>query len=142
MANEAILTADTAVTVITGAGTRADGAFSTEVVAISSNTYPFARAVLSCSFGVAPAEGTTVSLYRRDLNIDGTNDAESPDAGPNQTYLGSFTLEDTTAQQYIARQGVPLAFGDQEFYILNNGGQTMDADYTVKITPMTYVPAA
>jgi hypothetical protein len=141
---DAIYSAGTQTTVITGGATRATGAFSTsgEVTALSSNTYPIGDAVLSCSFSVAPTEGDRVHLYRRDINIDSTNDATAPEAGYEHIYLGSFPVKDVTSQQYIPLPGIPLAYGDQEFYIENDADQTMDADYTVKITPLTYKASA
>ncbi len=139
-AGDLIYSPGTQTTVITGASTRATGAFSAsgEVTALSANTYPTGDAVLSCSFAVSPSEGDLVHLYRRDINIDGTNDATIPEAGYEHTYLGSFSVKDTTAQQYISLPGIPLFSGDQEFYIENDADQTMDSDYVVKITPITY----
>jgi len=142
--NDANFSAGTETTVITGGATRATDAFSTsgEVTALSSNLYPFCKAVLSCSYSSAPTEGDTVDLYRRDINIDSTNDATIPEAGFEYHYMGSFAVKDSTSQQYVSLNSVPLAYGDQEFYIKNSADQTMDSDYTVKITPLTYVPAA
>lgn len=132
-------------TVITGAATRATGAFSTsgeQTNTLSSNKYPFANASLSCSFSVAPTEGDLVHLYVRGLNIDGTSDATEPEDGYEHIHIGSFPVKDVTSQQYILLPNVPLLYGDQSFYIENDADQTMDSDYVVKITPLTFNQAA
>lgn len=137
---DAIFSPGTQVAAITGAATRATGAFSGsgEVTALSTNVYPFGDAVLSCSFTVAPTIGGLVHLYRRDINIDSTNDATIPEAGLEYIYLGSFLVAAVTTQQYISMPAIPLFSGSQEFYLENDATQTMDADYVVKITPNTY----
>lgn len=139
MANEALMAFGTQVTAISGTATRAAGAFSTsgEATAQTSQTYPLFDASLSCSYTTAPTEGDLVHLYRRDIDIDGTNDATIPEAGYEHHYLGSFPVKDVTSQQYISLKDCP-ASEDYELYIENDADQTMDSDYVLKITPKTF----
>ena len=46
----------------------------------SGAAFPDAEFVLTCTFGTAPTEGTSIALYARPLDIDGTSDAEPPEA--------------------------------------------------------------
>lgn len=139
-AGDIILTSDAQITVITGTATRANNAFSTsaEATAMTANEHPYGEATLSCSFAIAPVAGSSVHLFRRDLNIDGTNDAPVPNASYEEQYVGSFALNTVTTQQFSIIATVPLRNGDQEFYIKNGGGQVMDLDYVVKIKSVTH----
>ena len=79
------------------------------------------------------------------MNIDSTNDQITPDANFGHVYLGSFPLDDTISTQYIPLDiRLPNTYTSQvyEFYIENNGGQTMSAGWTLKITPKTIGPHA
>ena len=112
-------------------GVVADGAY-----------YPDAKFVLSATFGTAPTEGTTLALYARPLDIDGTNDAEVPETTRPTTFVGTFVVNDVTTAQYIEllAQDVPW---NAAYYIHNNGtGQTVSAGWTLKVTPFTVEPAA
>ena len=137
-ADDVIYSPKAQITRITGSATRASGTFSTsgEVTALSANAYQVGDAVLSCSFSTAPTEGDLVHLYIRPLNIDGSNNATIPEDGYEHIFVGSFSVKDTTAQQYIKLPGIPLLEGDQQFYIKNDTDQTMDSDYVVKVTPV------
>ena len=142
--NDAIFSAQTQTTVITGTTTRASGAFSTAAECtnpISNNLRPMAKATLSCSFSTAPTANMLVNLYRRGLAIDGTNDAETPSSAYPNEWVGAFPINAVTTQQY-AEVMILLIEGDQEFYIENDTDQTMDADYIVTVKPLTYVPSA
>lgn len=106
---------------------------------------PMASVVLTCAYSVAPTASTTVDLFARLMNIDSTNDAITPDANNPHVYLGSFPLDDTTSTQYIPLDvRLPNTYTSQvyEFYIKNNGGQTMSAGWTLKVTPKTIGPHA
>lgn len=129
------------ITVIEGTSTLADDNFSTSATAterVFDNTEHFftnAKAVLSCSFTVAPTDQTTVDLYIFEENIFSTNGVAGPGATDVQgaTLVGQFKLYDTTAQQY--QTDVINMFGVREakFSIKNTGGQTMDADFVVTL---------
>lgn len=134
------------------AGTAAvvDGAFSglaNAVVGDWANTddAPTAAMVLTCAFASAPAAYSTVGLYARLMNIDGSFDQMEPDADFGHVYLGAFPLNNSTSTQYIAIDiRLPNTQPSQyyQFQIRNNAGQTMSAGWTLKITPKTIGPHA
>ena len=115
----------------TGYSISADGAY-----------YPDAKFVIAATFVTAPAEGTTLALYARPLDIDGTNDAEVPETTRPTVFIGTFSVNNVTTAQYIEllAQDVPWS---ASYYIHNNGaGQTVSAGWTLKVTPCTVAPAA
>ena len=132
-------------TCIVGSSAIADAGFVTAgnatITEVASNVYPLGRAVLYTSFSatVSAGAGRTVDLYRRDTNIDGTNDAPIPDANNKNRYVGTFVL-DADITQWLAIE-VPLTT-DQEFYFQNNGGNTLTNTFKLIVTPFTYKPAA
>lgn len=134
-----VLTGDAQVTAITGTVARAANVFSTtaEAAIIAGNEHPFAEATLSCSFTIAPTAGSVVHLFRRDMNIDGANDAQVPSATYGHEYVGSFLVNSVVTQQYSTIPVIPLRLGDQEFYIQNATNQSLDSDYVMKIKPLT-----
>lgn len=111
-------------------------------VASDGAYYPDAKFVLAATFGTAPTENTTLALYARPLNIDGTNDAEAPETTRPTVFIGSFVLNNVTTTQYIelVAQDVPWA---ASYYLHNVAtGQTLSAGWTLKVTPFTVAPAA
>jgi hypothetical protein len=127
--------ASTANNVITQAD---DAAYSTTT---DGSNYPDARFVLSFTYSVAPTEGTVIALVARTIDIDGTNDAEVPEATRADRYIGSFTVNNVTTLQYAecVATDVPV---NAHYYILNSGtGQTIGAGWTLKVTPQSYKPA-
>lgn len=103
--------------------------------------FPDAEFILSFAFGTAPTEGTTLALYARPLDIDGTNDAEVPEAARPTEPIGVFVVNNVTTTQYarlIARDLPRIA----DYYIHNNGtGQTLSAGWKLVVVPRTYKPA-
>ena len=115
----------------TGYSISADGAY-----------YPDAKFVIAATFVTAPTEGTTLALYARPLDIDGTNDAVVPETTRPTVFIGTFAVNNVTTAQYIEllAQDVPWS---ASYYIHNNGtGQTVSAGWTLKVTPCTVAPAA
>ena len=111
-------------------------------VASDGAYYPDAKFVLAATFGTAPTEGTTLALYARPLDIDGTNDAEAPETTRPTVFVGAFVVNNVTTAQYIelVAQDVPW---NAAYYLHNNGtGQTLSAGWTLKVTPCTVAPAA
>ena len=104
-----------------------------------------ATIILEATYSVAPTASSGVTLYARLLNIVSTNDADVPDANFLQTYLGRFPLNDVTTAQYIAIDAyLPNTKTSQEyeFYIKNDGGQTISAGWDIHVTPKTHGPHA
>ena len=106
---------------------------------------PQASVILLANFSVAPDANSSINLYLRPLNIQSTNNQDIPDANFQQTYVGSFPLNDTTAAQYINIQiSLPNNQTSQgyEFYVENKSGQSLPAAWDIFVTPKTLGPAA
>lgn len=106
---------------------------------------PQASFVAMFNFSVAPDTNSSVNLYCRPMNIDGTSDQEVPSASFRHGFLDSFPVDDVTTAQYISIDVVlPNTYTGQvyEFYIENITGQTMPAGWTLKLTPKTLGPKA
>lgn len=104
-------------------------------------SFMYADFVASFTFATAPTENTVLALYARPLDIDGTNDAEVPEATRPTMFIGSFPVNNVTTAQYaqiIERQVPKLA----SYYLHNAGtGQTVSAGWTLKVTPRSYKAA-
>lgn len=116
----------------------ANGAFNVGTVTAvtpTDKTYT-AKAVLQVTMAVAPVANKYFSLYRRDLNIQGTNDSPVPGADYEHKYIDKFFLDIVTAQQFVVIDSIPIS-DDQEFYIKNETGQATTGTTAVYITPTT-----
>ena len=104
-------------------------------------SFIYADFVLGFTYATAPTEGTVLALYARPLDIDGTNDAEVPEAARPTMFIGSFVVNNVTTAQYaqlIERQVPKLA----SYYVHNSAtGQTVSAGWTLKVTPRSYKAA-
>jgi len=136
-------------TTVTGTtATVANGAFSITgdiVQFTNADDAPQASIVALLDWSVAPDANSSVNLYARLMNIDSTNDQDVPDANYRNTYLGSFPINDVTTNQHIAIDvSLPNTVSSQvyEFYIENDTGQTIQANWTLKVTPKTLGPHA
>lgn len=132
---------------ITGSGgTVADAAFGAAATTwTNDDDARYASIILDCSFTTAPDANSSVNLYLRLLNIQSTNDQDVPDANFPHVYVGSFPLNDVTTQQWCPIDIIlPNTKTSQEynFYIENKGGQTMDSDWDLHITPKAIGPHA
>ena len=110
-------------------------------IVADGDSYPDARFVLTGTFSVAPTENTTLALYARPLNIDGTADADAPEATRPTQYIGVFVVNNVTSAQSMVcdAQNVPW---EADYYIHNNGtGQTLGAGWKLLVTPCTVGPA-
>lgn len=126
-------TADAQVSLITGASGISAGAFDTEATRTTvSTTRSFVDLVLTCTFAVAPAVGDTVSVYRRDMNIDGTTDAPTPTlTNFEHKYVGSLVVDVSTASQSLPLNGIWIP-NDADFHLLNDSGQAINSGWTLK----------
>lgn len=103
--------------------------------------YPDAEFVLTVTYPVAPTEGGQIALYARPLDIDGTADAETPEAWLPVWFVGSFTVNNIGAAQsmILLAQDLPAL---AEYYIHNvSTGQTLPAGWSLKVKPRTIGPA-
>lgn len=109
------------------------------------SSYPRCDVVLMIAPTASIAStSTNLYLYRRDLNIDGTNDETAPGASNKQKFMGAFQANATTTvstTHYMQITDVPLPGGDCEFYLENGLGVNVPVGWTLKITPKTNVGA-
>ena len=91
------------------------------------------------------AASVNLYLFRRDLNIDSTNDEPVPATSNEQKLVGVFQASATTTAsttQYLQITDVPLPSpGDCEFYLKNGLGVNVPIGWTLKITPKSDVGA-
>jgi hypothetical protein len=101
---------------------------------------------LVCGFSFAPTVNSRVSIYARLMNVDGASDEPMPDATFNGRFIGAFNVDEATASAPHIAVDVPLpAWGDaseMEFYIGNNTGQTISANWRLYIDPNGFNTAA
>jgi hypothetical protein len=108
--------------------------------------YPRCDAVLMIAPTASIAlASNTLLLYRRDINIDGTNDETVPGASNKQHYVGTFQVAAATVAStthYTQLTDIPLSgTNDCEFYVENALAVNIPAGWTLKITPKTDVGA-
>lgn len=103
--------------------------------------YPLADVVLKIAPTASIALASqTIYLYRRDINVDSTNDEKVPDASNKKHMVASFIVPASTTAStthYIKESDVPLGGGDCEFYIENGLAVNIPVGWTLKITPKT-----
>lgn len=139
--------------VVGGTSAVADGAFSASGDVVSGgwtndDDAPWIAAVLTLDAASAPAAGKTVDLFARPMNIDGTGDAPQTDTNYVGSLIGAFLIDVDAASHSVALIGgfapLPNHYTSQvfEFYIRNNTGVSIDAGWTLKITPITDGPHA
>lgn len=147
MANEAIIKTGTQKTLEANGASIANIALgqaddASYAVVADGGGYPDAEFVLTCTFATAPTDNTTLALYARPLNVDGTADTEAPESSRPTYPVGVFMVNNvTTAQTMVLRaRDLPL---EASYYLYNNGtGRTLSAGWVLKVTPMTRGPAA
>lgn len=135
--------------------TVATGAFSgaSDTVAwTNDDDAPYASFLLKCQYDTtAPTDGQgSIDLYGRLLNVQSTNDLNTPDADFLMVHLGTFLIDWGVANDVDFYTPIPHAVlpnmkssQEYEFYIQNNnGGQTIGASWQLWVTPFTYGPAA
>ena len=140
-------------TVTAGGGTSAVGngnvSASGDVVSggwTNDDDAPYIAATLTLDPASAPSAGTTVQLFARCMNIDGTTDAPQTDPNYLQTPIGFWVVDADAAAHTVALVGgyapLPNHYTSQvyEFYIKNNTGVSIDAGWVVKVTPVTDGP--
>ena len=104
--------------------------------------YPDARFVLVGTFSVAPTENSTLALYARPLNVDGTADADAPETTRPTQFIGTFVVNNVTTNQPLILDAERVPW-EADYYVHNNGaGQTLAAGWKLLVTPCTMGPAA
>lgn len=105
--------------------------------------YPDGEFVLGFTFATQATENSVIALYARPLDIDGTNDAETPESGVSTfkgEYIGRFVVNNITTIQYARCIGRNLPDLAQYYLFNNNTNQTISAGWTLKVTPRTLGP--
>jgi hypothetical protein len=132
---------------IAAAGMNVSGDIST-ALSFTGNLarYPRADVVLMIAPTASIAStSTNIYLYRREINIDGTNDEPVPNTSNKQHYVGTFQAAASTTvstTQYLQCTDVPLGgASDCEFYIENALGVNIPIGWTLKVTPKSDVGA-
>lgn len=130
----------------TGAST-ADTVFTSAGQWTNDDDAPEAAFVLTASWTTSTSiAGKPVHLYTRLHNIQSTNDASAPAADHRHVYLGSFVVPaSSTGPHYMPlRTFLPNHYTSQvhEFYIENDTDQTIDANWSLHVTPISVGPHA
>lgn len=147
MASEAIIKTGTQKTLEANGASIANNALGQAddagyAVVADGGGYPDAEVVLTATFATAPTEGTTIALYARPLNADGTADTEAPETTRPTYPVGVFVVNNVTAAQTMVLRARDLPL-EADYYLHNNGtGQTISAGWVLKVKPMTRGPAA
>jgi hypothetical protein len=110
----------------------------------TTNKYLYAKATFVLyDLSAAPSAGLTVDLYRRGLEVKGSLNEPEPDANYKGTFVGSFLIDAAdpggTEVPYVL-MGIPLLPNKMSFYIQNNLGVTISANWDLDITPYTFRP--
>lgn len=96
-----------------------------------------AMMLLTCAFATAPTAGSGINVFARLLNIDSTNDADTPTTNFRHYLIGTFPVKDTTSTQRIPITVFLPNFKtgqEYEFYFqCANTTNTMSAGWTVYI---------
>lgn len=118
-----------------GAVAQADDATYDKLV--DGGGFPHGRFVLSCSFSTTPAENGAISLYARELDVDGAADTQVPEATRPGYFVGSFMVDNTTLRQQIVLTAYDLPL-KADFYLHNNGtGQSLDSGWKLTVLPLS-----
>jgi|WetSurSiteA1Bulk_404760.scaffolds.fasta_scaffold07063_3 hypothetical protein len=147
MANEAQFFEANIVNHIINGASVADAAFSVvsdidNVVDNATTKYLYAKVILTLNdLSAAPAAGKTIDLYRRGLNVLSTLSEPEPDTNYKGTFVGSFLIDAVdpaaTDQPYVL-MGVPVLPNQMQFYIQNNLGVTISANWDLDVILYTY----
>ncbi len=116
---------------------------STALASTNLARYPLCDVALFVSNTASVSSASnTILLYRRDINIDGTNDAPFPATATSIAYsstlVGVFTIPpySVASTSYHQITDVPLA-DECEFYIENRLNTAIGLGWTLKVKPKT-----
>lgn len=117
---------------------------SSSLTSTNHANYPYAEIAINVAMaGTVSSLSNVIMLYRRDLNIDGTNSAPAPaTAAPAYSAIpvGMFFVPPVTASSvlYLSPIGGPVELvANCAFFIENKTNQTINAGWTLKATPKT-----
>lgn len=110
---------------------------------------PSAKLVLRWQYPSGTIDGD-IEVYARPINIDGTDDQPQPDATYKHAYVGKFVIDtgqaattDTVYVTYISLWHLAMKTSQEyEFYLYNDSGVQMSANWDLDIVPSTIGPHA
>lgn len=150
MTNEAIWKYASPVTLVACGASTASAAFGrasdSGIGSAQSLAYPYADFTLvSIGYSAALGTGKYIGLYARQLNQanSGSLDVSSPQANFKSKYVGAFTLTDSLASTGTfvwSLEDVPIG-EDQEYYVENQAGVTLNQGWQLFARPKSLVPA-
>lgn len=121
-----------------------DATFSAGQSWTNDDDAPFAVVILDATWATAPTANSAVELYARRMNIaDTTGDEETPDSNKKDSWVGTFYPNDVTSGQYLSadiRLNNVYTSQVYEFFIYNDTGQTISANWDLHVTPKTIGP--
>lgn len=132
----------------TGSSTT-DGSFTSAGTWTNDDDAPDAAALLVAQWATATSiAGKAIHLYGRLHNVQSTNDASAPSSTNRVVYLGTFIAPASTGATdfYMplttGRMRLPNQYTSQvyEFYIENSTGQTISANWSLYVTPISPGP--
>jgi hypothetical protein len=153
MANEAVFKYGTQKVLANGTGAATSNNQLSTAASITysqSDTLDYPDAIftlVTAGFGGAPTSGTTVDVYLRPIDIDGSSDQPAPPTGASTAaykgkYATSFVLHASSSSGDVYEAIAYDIPRSAEAYLFNNGtGQTLSANWTLKIRPRTLGPA-
>lgn len=115
---------------------------STALSSTNLARYPLADLALFISnTGSVSSNSNTILVYRRDLNIDGTNDEPVPSTATSAAYrphmVGVITIPPFSVAS-TSYHSIEVPLSDQcEFYIENKLNTAIAVGWTLKVTPKT-----
>lgn len=142
-----VVTAGTDTTVLSTTSTVTDASYSTDTPDSTFGVTQQARAqyaniVLEVTGSTAFDAGGAIHLYTRLLNIDSTDDEPIPDTGFPRGSVCTFLMDAISTIQRVQCSMVELPVLDtgeeMEFYVRNNAGATMSANWTLTVKPRTF----
>jgi len=99
----------------------------------------------STGWSAAPTAGAAIHLYERKFMTGGSNQAPVVDTAYKNDYLGTFIVDSADAQQWLRLEGIPINYLGGTYYLewVDGGAGTasLDAGWTLTVTPYTYKPA-
>lgn len=118
---------------------------STALTSTNLFNYPYMDVALMATFSASIAlASNTIALFRRDNDIDSTNDEKAPDTSNLAHFLGNFVVPGSTTvstTHYLNLENVPIPQGPFDLYMQNNTGVNLKVGWTLKVTPKTLAGA-
>lgn len=138
MAGETIRVDATPVNIATSGGLIAVDSFSSELdndVNYTGN-HVLGDVIIDVEFPSSPDPFKYIHLYRRDLDVKGTEDTEFPWDWLRIGYVGSAQVQDATSSIVII-PAVPLRPNCQ-FFLQNSTNQNISSGWTLDLLPYGY----